>query len=399
MVRGAVAGEPVSPLAGPSVVVNSGILPDIRQNTLMTVWGLSRHRRAPSISMSTLARLRFFSRSLPASLGFRSHSIEYVVFNQDNHNLTIVHRSRDGDYVWQDIFVMENYSSSVGGRVFLCPMTGHLCRKLVLLNNRWASRQGHGLSYVSSNDTTRRREKLLRLRDDALRAFQQPGVHASTRRRQLRRILPLLVRRDFLIPFPLLPLEDVMVAASQERARDARQRARAEHRQQVDLKEAVENGCDAAGSVELGFHLTQQGWNSLGPTIEAVSQTARSIGRQNEHLCLDLAFIRSRGWLVEGEGHAWIMDWGGSHEGADRCLLMVELIGTRRTICLNFQNEHGHRVASQQLQLAERPGMPKRLFLVCPIRKSLHDRLYYRDGFFASAAAQRLKSASQRRAG
>jgi hypothetical protein len=236
-------------------------------------------------------------------------------------------------------------------------------------------------------------EKLAVLRNKLLESHSTKYVRETTRA-ALRGSARDYISKGGLFPDAWNDVEPLFHEAAQRQLNRAKNSRRTRHPASLCIERAIEKGV-AAGPVELGVHITNPRTNTVRRLVEAAETADRPIRSQEEHHCLQLAPLQRRGWLRAGTTSAWILDWSGLVEGSDRALIFINLARGESYLSLEFLSSLGHRVASQKLALVRKETMRDRVFIRCPIRGTLHDRLYFRDGFFASAQAQRLKTISQ----
>ena len=352
---------------------------------------------AASISVATLSRYGLLKDGANSLEGFHSHGIWFVVYRLEEGLVRFIHKASRGEFYAQDVDVCEIRAGRRLKWQFACPLTGAYCNSIMLYGTLWGSRRGHGLTPLHSSDWSKRYQRLIKQKDDLIAAVERPGVHSSTREKRFKEVRRALGKTDFLVPDDWRGLDGALGAVRVEFAQRAKRELRREHRGRRDLKTAIEGGFSAEGSVELGMHLHIGSRNTLASAVEEsrTQRRTRTLADQGRHICLDLALLRSRGWMDENNYVAWLLDWPNSHPDGDRCLLVLDLRGEKKWLYLDFFDNGGQRVASQTLSIEAKPKMKNRLFLKCPVNGTLHDRLYFRDGFFASASAQRLTTPSQ----
>lgn len=265
---------------------------------------------------------------------------------------------------------------------------------ILLVNNVWASRRGHNLRVRNGTPEQIKRTKLLKSRDALNEAFTTPGAHWRTKEKRVDQLHTQLGLSPVL-PAPLRELEDVIADAAYNRERRLRNSTRSSHPTEMTLAPAISNGCSAVQSVELGNYLTRTQRNSVASFIDQVIATKRDIAPQDNHLCLDLNTLRSANLIKTNSMTHWILDLLDLTPPADRALISINLKGENSVLHLTFMDPIGMIIQSQAIDIATRSNMPGRSFLVCPVSKKLHQRLYFRDGFFASSIVQRLKTRSQ----
>lgn len=75
-----------------------------------------------------------------------------------------------------------------------------------------------------------------------------------------------------LLPDAWRPLEPITEQAAEERRARTRNSLRSRQPASLSIESAIQRGCRAAGSVELGIHLTVPRANSVGELIRRLQQ-------------------------------------------------------------------------------------------------------------------------------
>lgn len=349
----------------------------------------------PKVSASFLAKLGALEREGERFLGFESHGLEVLVRTSEISLVDLCHRDSEGRTLCQTVDLQYQLIGATCKPFLLCPLSGENCAEILLVNRLWASRRGHGLRVRNGTPEQIKRKKLLDTRRDLLAAFSAPGVHARTKDKLIEQLYSRLGANPIL-PDPLIELEEIIEQAAWDRQTKQRNASRSRHPQELTIAAAIKCGQSAAGSVELGMYLTRPRRNSVAPLIDQLMTSRRDIAVQENHLRLDLSALQSAGLLKPGCRTHWILDLHGMvPPPADRALLAVDLRGGSSSLHLLFMDPHATVAQSQTIGLAIRQNIPGRYFLRCPARGTFHGSLFFRDGFFASSIAQRLKTRSQ----
>lgn len=384
---------PTSPLAQLSLIVG---FPTLTGKFFTLAYYPPRSAKLetfPKVSASFLARHGLLAGGAETGRGFNSHYVNFLVFRINDWKLDII-TNDDYEPLCQSIKIDYEERGATYKPYFICPILGVRCTYIIFLYGLWASRRAHGLRTRNGTSEQRRRAKLLRLREEILDLDRRKGAHSRKKSECLKKVRQYLSSGN-LLPDAWRGLGPIFHEDAQEQRRAQRNSMRSRHPEELSLAHAIERGCNAHASVELGMHLANRRRNTVAGAIEATIAAPRAVRPQENHVMLDLGPLRSRGWLRAGRMSSWILDWPDLVPNADRVLLVADLTTKNHFICLEFISAQGFRVASQTIELRERPSMLNRLFLACPIKRTFHDKLYFRDGFFASPSAQRLKSASQ----
>ncbi len=353
-----------------------------------------RYEMLPSISTKDIALSGLFEKRTYSQVAFSSCGVEYLIERIAEEEILIFHRISQGKYLVQNIICYYHTSGPLEKLRFICPKTNRRCAQLFLLNNIWASREAHGLRARGGTVEQQRRKKDLNLFDEVITAFRTPGVHQSTKNAAIEKLNKRLERNP-VVPNPLLGLEDAVLEAASHNLKVRRQRVRSEHPSRLSLAGVLQRSHSLAGSVEAVIFTAAGEKNSADRVIAKVNKTLRPIRAQETHFCLDVKSLLAAGLLDAGKAKSELLDFYGICPPADRAVLKVDLTAGKSEITIAFMTNEAVITRTQIIKIRERSNRPNRFFLECPINSTCHDKLFLRDGIFASANGQRLKTLSQ----
>lgn len=282
---------------------------------------------------------------------------------------------------------------------FVCPGTGERCLDLYLSRNILASREAHGLALASKRGSpgTRWRMRVERVSDHLLGRDGKPQARGSKRSRLVDEM------RALSVGYLDKEVQNV-VAAEEVRRRRARRRPYRSHRHAGPMSTAAafaysESGV-SFGSALAWMEPTLARAAAEGPTRPASEQEQRPVRILEEFAALDMRAL-NRIWPDQEK--LWVagLRWPAPAMcGAERIVFAVDVRNDASPILLVRSVFSQAPPVEQVIELRPaHPGAPPRWFLVCPVTGQKCDILFLRDGYFASAKAQRLVHRSQRAAG
>lgn len=325
----------------------------------------------------------------------RTAGLDVVVGCMDSSNALIAWK--DEDQVQQErVSLSFNYLRFGERPVFLCPRTGENCYDLYLWRGRWASAEGHGLLHATRHGSRldRRRAKLqsINARLEGLEGL--PKARGATRAR--------LVDRALTVPYATHLVGDLQSScASEDRKRQkaAARRFRSTRKRGPCSTEAAAAGGEAqpyrgvCSNDPRGMLAIIRGHRHQAPDRAALS--ARPLLRLEDRPALD-ARVVSRTWAT-AKSTLTTLVWPMSMEGARQFVLAADFSDpSAPSVGLCRLSPDGPGFQSLTVEAAG-PYKPGNWVFVCPVLGTRHDMLFLRDGLFASAKAQRLVHASQRR--
>lgn len=353
-----------------------------------------KYELVPSVSTKAINLSGLFKQNIYSRVGFASCGVEYLIERVGDEEIIIFHKIDQAKYLVQHVICYYHMSGAVPKLRFLCPKTNKRCGELFLVRGIWASRAAQGLRTRGGTVEQRRRMKDLKLRHEVLAAFHTSGVHRNTKNKVMAK-LDRRLKQNPVVPDPLLDLEDaVQMAASSELTR-RRRSFRSKHPPWLSLEGVLQRDHPLAGSLEAIIFFKPGKRHFANDVIAETLQSLRPIKAQEDHFCLDMQSLVAAGLLQFGKVRYELLDVYGIFPPADRAVLKVDLTSGKSEITISFMTNEPKITRTQIIRLAERANMPSRLFMECPINKTLHDKLFLLDGFFASGIAQRLKTQSQ----
>lgn len=348
----------------------------------------------PSISTKAIALSGLFEKEIYSQVAFSSLGVEFLVENIGHGEIIIFHKIDQAKYLVQNITCYYHMSGALEKLRFICPKTNRRCAELFLCRNIWASRAAHGMRVRGGTVEQQRRKRDLKLRDEVIAAFEQPGRQQRTKKAAMEKLTKRLELNP-VIPNPLMDLDVAVFDAAEHGIKVRRQSARSKHPARLSLAGVLQRDYSLLGSVEAVIFNIPRERNLADPVIAQVKQSQRPVRAQEEHFCLDVQSLLAAGLLEVGKVRSELLDVYGLFPPADRAVLKVDLTDGKSEMTIAFMTTEPVITRTQIIKIESRPNMPNRIFLKCPINNTCHDKLLFRDGFFASGAAQRLKTRSQ----
>jgi hypothetical protein len=336
----------------------------------------------PSISAKFLVR-HGFDRPDAALKAFDSHGYQFIVLKLDDDTVTIWTDTSTG-FAKQHIELVDFWRGDINIPAFICPYRRSHCLRLYFDTGTWASREAWGLKKPSEK---RKVGFDLRKNHDGLTGTpaRRPSK-GKLKQQQLLAVRKELLRLGF-IPNFWGDLGEVLNADVTKTEAAQRRPMRAPRPEMVTLAWAIDHGARA---------------DSEWPTVVVDRSSSRMLLKRHtgdphrpsatleEAASIDIATIRGRGWLDSGKV-CWNLGWPLELTGRDNLVLVADARQAGHPqLRVEFSGGTHIRPMRQTIDIVERDGMPGRLFMKCPALGTLHGRLYLRDGFFASAKAQRL---------
>lgn len=348
----------------------------------------------PKITVGFLARHGLLAKEGTCAKGFESHLVRFIVYKIRSNEIDILTNNIFGPVI-QKIKILYTLHGALEQCLFICPRSGRAVKYLIFVHGVWASRRGHGLRVRNGTRAQRERSRLIKMSDNLLDIYYSRGVHRKTKEKSIEHVLDHL-RSGGLLSAPFYQLESVFKDEARRSYALIRNNLRSRPSELLSLEKAISSGGSAEDLIDPQSQRVALRGGVPVEVVQASRPDDRPFLRQESQVAFDLKSIRERRWLRLGRVVAWwLVDWDLLHPYAQRVLLVVDSRLPMRAIKLDYINESGVSICFQTIEVRERSSMRDRLFLVCPVRGTLHDRLYFRDGFFASAAAQRLRHASQ----
>ena len=271
---------------------------------------------------------------------------------------------------------------------FVCPVTQQTCSKLYFHDYFWASSKGHGLRGGEGGKARRERREHLK------RVTRLTTGPTHNRHHELRRSVEFETVRSELAELGGFPIGSdalIRVFVAEAKAASVRRRRAAQRaeRHETSLELALERGCEVSPEALKGFVAAWHG--EFSKPVWSADQSRQSL---EQYPCLDMSTLGVSEMFRRSDSCAWSLGWPLwatqnehirllSYDGPSEVGLLVEL------------HALGGSVRYQKLEYGMRPNMRRRLFLKCPTKGTLHDKLYLRNGYFASASAHRLYPSSQ----
>lgn len=353
-----------------------------------------KYELVPSVSTKAINLSGLFKKNIYSRVGFASCGVEYLIERVSDDEIIIFHKIDQAEYLVQHIICYYHMSGAVHKLRFLCPKTNRRCAELFLVHGIWASRAAHGLRRRGGTVEQQRRMKDLELRDEVLAAFKSSGVRRNTKNKAMDKLNRRL-KQNPIVPDVMLDLVDAVQMAASSELISRRRSFRSKHPPRLSLEGVLQRDHPLAGSLEAIIFFKPGKRHFADDVIAETHQSLRPIKAQEDHFCLDMQSLVSASLLEFGKVRYELLDVYGIYPPADRAVLQVDLTSGKSEITISFMTNEPKITRTQIIKLAERANMPSRLFLECPINKTLHDKLFLRDGFFASRIAQRLKTQSQ----
>jgi hypothetical protein len=271
---------------------------------------------------------------------------------------------------------------------FTCPVTERKCSKIFFHNGRWASRDGHKLR--SQGDARVRRKRRLHL--ERIAGLTTKPLH--DRALKIRREGDYDALRSEILELGFLPegseaLLDIFDAEARAVEKRRRRNVRAQARHETSLQFALDQGEELSADC---LRRLISAWHS-GPFISTIERSSRR-GRLEQYPCLDLNTLRRTEFFSEVQSCGWRLGWPPHVSGHESVTLLSYDEPTGLGLMVEFRELDGG-LHYQKIRFGSRPEMGRRLFLECPVRGTLHDKLYLRHGYFAGSTAQHLQPLSQ----
>lgn len=353
-----------------------------------------KYEFVPSISTKAIDLSGLFKKNIYSQVGFESCGFQYLVERIGDDEIIIFCKHDQAKYLVQHITCYYHMSGAVHKLRFLCPKTNKRCATLFLVGGIWASRAAHGLRVRGGTAEQQRRMKDVKLREEVLTAFYKSGVHRNTKKKAIAKLNKRLVEKP-VIPDAMLVLDDAVQMAANSAFKSRRRSFRRMHPLKLSLAGVLQRDHPLVGSREAIIFFKPGRKHYADQIIAETQRSLRPLKAQEDHFCLDMQSLAAAGLLEMGKVRYELLDVYGIFPPADRAVLRVDLIDGRSEITIAFMTNEPVITRTQIIKLANRENIPNRFYLECPINKTLHDKLFLRDGFFASGIAQRLKTKSQ----
>ncbi len=328
-------------------------------------------------------------------IALRTAGLDVVVVSMDPSNALIFWKDQE-EYRQELIDHSVNYLRFGERPVFVCSLTGANCHELFLYRGRWASAKGHGLRSATrhGNRHGRRRAKLESI-DARLRGAEGlPRARGPNRSR--------LVNRALTVPYAT----QIVPGLGEEAAEVERQQQLAVARLYRSNRKRGPYSTEAAlagGEAALYRGVSSDDPKDLLATIQShkappfdlAALSARPLIKLESCAALD-ARVVSRIWSATKASLTTLI-WPKGMEGTTQFVLVADFsVQLAPIVGLSRQNPDGRSFQSLSVEPA---GLykPGNWVFLCPVLATRHDVLFLRDGLFASAKAQRLVHASQRR--
>jgi hypothetical protein len=325
----------------------------------------------------------------------RTAGVDVVVVSMDPSSALIAWKDED-EFHQELVDHSINYLRFGERPVFICPLTGANCYDLYLYRGRWASAKGHGLLRATRHGSRhdRRRAKL-----ESINARLQ-GLEGLPKARGINRAR--LVGRALTVPYATHLVADLADAAASEdrkRQKAAARRYRSTRKRGGCSTEAALAGGDAhpyqgvCSNDPGGMLAIIRGYRS-GP-LDRAALAARPLRKLEDSAALD-ARVLSRIWTATQSTLA-TLKWPGDMGGATLFVLAADFRDRSAPsvgLCRLSPDGPGFQILAVE---PAGPYKPDNWVFLCPVLGTRHDVLFLRDGLFASAKAQRLIHASQRR--
>lgn len=294
------------------------------------------------------------------------------------------------DIYIQDVEIVEFWRGNIRVPAFICPVKKKTVTDLYFNGQIWASRKAYPFK-APQDDVARGRA--LRINYDNVLGLE--GLQPSTGKRRARQ---LEVLREELDRLELVPnfwwgIGKVLNQVAEDEQASRRRPLRAPRQAAHTLAWAIENGWAAHGELPV---FGSGPLSPAGKMQRCMQEADRSTETLEDFVAIDLATIQKRGWL-SGAKRIWDLGWAPKVTGGSYLKLVVDPSDPERPqLRIEFSGGDLIRPVQQRIEVVGRPNMPGRWFLKCPVKDTLHARLFLRDGFFASASAQRLVHRSKR---
>lgn len=347
----------------------------------------------PNVSSKFLAELGLFRTELVKPVGLYSYGLHFVAINIRSGCIAFIQQANEGTSHFYEIDSDYFRTGKFYKPYFICPVTGLLTSRLLFAEGLWASRRGLGLRVKNGTPVQRKRLAEARLVAAIERAFVGSRVQRRTKQRVIRELEDHLTREGY-VSRPVMPLADYVdqQVAAEEAAK--RQEMRHHRQEGLTLAKALREGRPIEGD-ELRALARYAGSHSAPVGERARSPGQRRRAAQHNHLCLDLKSLRSAGMLQPSCTVGRLIDLPGSSGPSVKAAVVVDLGRERSHISVVFFGQRGSSARTQLISLQIEENLTRRFRLICPIAGTRHDQLFLRDGYFASAAVQRVMPTSQ----
>lgn len=324
----------------------------------------------------------------------RTAGLTVIVVSMDPSSALIAWES-EGKFQSELVDYSINYLRFGERPVFICPFTGQNCYDLYLHKGKWGSARGHGLLKATRDGSRldRQRAKLDSIHARLQGAEGLPKARGATRAR--------LVARALKVPYATQVIPDLEAAAADEDRKQQAARARAYRSNRKNGPCSTEAAL-AGGRAQpyRGVAATPMSMLAIigGAKVELLDRAAlssRALLKLEECAALD-ARVLSRIWASGGAALTTLV-WPAGMEDATQFVLAADFReGSAPSvgICRLSPNGPGFQSLTVEAAGLYKPG---NWVFRCPVLGTRHDVLFLRDGQFASAKAQRLVHASQRK--
>lgn len=273
---------------------------------------------------------------------------------------------------------------------FVCPKTKRYCLKVYFYKGTWASSAGHRLR---AGGTAALRQIERRRQSIAQRLTAKPIVN---RHNKITRESDLTVVQNEVSWLGFVPPAYSTISSILEQLPKVKRA-----RRRRNSKRLATYRSSTAAALEQGYELEK-------PTVARLSALAMDQSRQihplpdefrpravlEDHATLNLNELRRSFLFQADESCGYSLGWDADLTNGERLvLIIVEELQALHLLIVFAWPKRDSKI--QLIEFGMRPGIRGRLFLKCPVFETLHDRLYFRDGYFASAQAQRLYHRSQ----
>lgn len=340
----------------------------------------------PRLSARFLASHGFLESS-PRIKGFITHNLQVLVSKRGDDEIDIFTIHEVGTLL-QHVWFSSNLIGDASVPMLLCPVRDKYCRAIYFDDLYWASADGHKFRNRSRQE--QKGARMLRVHE-SLVGSPDRGPSRGTKFRAALAVARSELHRLTLVPNPWWDLESVLVAQARKDRAKSRRRLRAPRAGEIGFGWAIEHGGAAHDHRRWAeMHL------SAVSILSAEQAKSRARAIIEDHAYINLSALEARGWL-DSRGHRTRqLAWPRALTGFDWIMLaLAPAKGKTETIRFILSRDRLARPQEQVISLVERPNMPGRRFLQCPVRGTPHDRLYLRDGFFASAPAHKLDHRSR----
>jgi hypothetical protein len=297
--------------------------------------------------------------------------------------------TREEDVLRWDVLLTTSPGLLGGLPWFVCPLSGGRVRTLYFDGERLGGRKALGLAYSSQS-----RSQKTRLHDRKARvieALSNPRLQLKRRQALIGLLEDLVAKLDVVDGYVLDALEALNEENEHLKAQRRRRHAGG-HPPPMSTAAAITAGRRGRAKVltshAIGLHLRQQAKLQRQESLDALKAPLDELGAYPE---LDLRAFRLGQGVASGLRLLWPSGRGGPS------VEILTYLDTKRSwlVVENF------REATAPLQVINLLDGAHQKFFACPVTGKRCLKLYFREGRFASAEAQRLVPASvaARRAG